>query len=277
MTKKLLMLALILLLQQALVTMPEAVKPYDSCAIDNTSFAPGERLVYKAYYNWKFVWIPAGEAVFDVVENKNDYEVKVVGKTYDSYDYFFKVRDYFYSRIDKKTLYPKNFVRIIEEGDYRKFDSIAFDQVRQKAYSFNGKTRATAKMQEVNYGSCMHDLLSVLYYLRNIDVDQYKKGSYIPTQVLFDNETFPIKVRYDGKDAKKEIKELGTYHTIKVIPDLVVGNVFKDGDKMKIWVSDDANKLPLLIESPLKIGSAKAVLKSYKGLRHKLSSKIAEK
>ena len=43
---------------------------------------------------------------------------------------------------------------------------------------------------------------------------------------------------------------------------------------MKIWVSDDANKLPLLIESPLKIGSAKAVLKSYKGLRHKLSSKL---
>ena len=97
-------------------------------------------------------------------------------------------------------------MRIIEEGDYRKFDSIAFDQVRQKAYSFNGKTRATAKMQEVNYGSCMHDLLSVLYYLRNIDVDQYKKGSYIPTQVLFDNETFPIKVRYDGKDAKRKSK-----------------------------------------------------------------------
>ena len=91
---------------------------HDVCSIENTSFVAGERLVYKAYYNWKFVWIPAGEAVFDVIENKNDYEVRVVGKTYESYDYFFKVRDYFYSKIDKKTLYPKNFVRIIEEGDY---------------------------------------------------------------------------------------------------------------------------------------------------------------
>ncbi len=276
MVKKLWMLALILLFQQAFVTLPQAGIINDSCAIDNTSFAAGERLVYKAYYNWKFVWIPAGEAVFDVIENKNDYEIKVVGKTYESYDYFFKVRDYFYSRIDKKTLYPKSFVRIIEEGDYRKFDSISFDQARQKAYSFNGKTRATAKMQQVNFNACMHDLLSVLYYLRNVNVDQYKKGSYIPTQVFFDNETFPIKVRYEGKEAQKEIKELGTYHTIKVIPDLVVGNVFKDGDKMKIWVSDDANKLPLLIESPLKIGSAKAVLKSYRGIRHKLSAKISE-
>ena len=276
MVKKLWMLALILLLQQAFVTLPQPGIINDSCAIDNTSFAPGERLVYKAYYNWKFVWIPAGEAVFDVIENKNDYEIKVVGKTYESYDYFFKVRDYFYSRIDKKTLYPKSFVRIIEEGDYRKFDSISFDQARQKAYSFNGKTRATAKMQQVNFNACMHDLLSVLYYLRNVNVDQYKKGNYIPTQVFFDNETLPIKVRYEGKEAQKEIKELGTYHTIKVIPDLVVGNVFKDGDKMKIWVSDDANKLPLLIESPLKIGSAKAVLKSYRGIRHKLSAKISE-
>ena len=84
------------------------------------------------------------------LKNKNDYEVKVVGKTYDSLRLLFKVRDYFYSRIDKKHFIPKNFCEDHWRGDHRKFDSIAFDQVRQKAYSFNGKTRATAKMQEVN-------------------------------------------------------------------------------------------------------------------------------
>lgn len=274
MNKKTILFCLILFSSMAFAPHQIPKPGHDVCSIENTSFVAGERLVYKAYYNWKFVWIPAGEAVFDVIENKNDFEIRVVGKTYESYDYFFKVRDYFYSRIDKKTLYPKNFVRIIEEGDYRKFDSISFDQAKRKAYSYNGKTRATAKFQQANFDECMHDLLSVLYYLRNVNVDQYKKGSYIPTQVYFDNEKYPIKVRYEGREQKKEIKELGTYNTVKVIPDLVVGNVFKDGDKMKIWVSDDANKVPLLIESPLKIGSAKAVLKSYNGLRYKLSSKI---
>lgn len=248
--------------------------PSGDCEIANTSFSSGEKLVYKVYYNWQFIWIPAGEAVFNIKENRFDYEVKVTGRTYESYDNFFRVNDYFYSKIDKKTMYPKNFVRIIEEGDYRKFDSIVFDQAIHKAYSINGKTRKTAIRKEVNYDDCMHDLLSVFYYLRNVDVNAFKKGDYIPTKVLLDSGTYPIKVRYDGKEAKKSIKELGTFKTIRVIPDLVVGEVFKDGNKMKIWVSDDENKLPLFIESPLKVGSAKVVLKSHSGLRHPLSSKL---
>ena len=272
MYKRFLLLLFIVFIFSAFVNKSEPV--YDDCTIENTCFTSGEKLVYKAYYNWKFIWIPAGEAEFYVKENKFDYEVKVIGKTYESYDNFFKVRDYFYSKIDKKTMFPKNFVRIIEEGDYRKFDSISFNQESRKAYSYNGKTRHSAVKKEVNFDRCMHDLLSVLYFMRNIKVENYKKGEFIPTKVFFDNETYPIKVKYEGKEGKKNIKELGTFNTIKVIPDLVVGNVFKEGDKMKIWVSDDANKLPLLIESPLKIGSAKAVLKSHSGLRHSLSSKV---
>jgi hypothetical protein len=246
------------------------------CAIENTSFMGGEKMVFTAYYNWQFIWIPAGEAHFNLKENTDSYEVSVYGTTYKSYESFFRVKDYFYSKIDKKTLYPTNFVRHIEEGKYRKFDSIAFDQVKQKAYSFVGKTKATAVKKEIPFETCTHDLLSVLYFLRNINVSQYKKGQYIPTSVLFDEEKFPIKVRYEGKEAKKKVKDLGTFNTVKVIPDLVVGEVFKDGDKMKIWVSDDANKLPLYIESPLKVGSAKAILKSYSKLRNPLTSKVGK-
>jgi hypothetical protein len=250
--------------------------PYskDGCSIENISFSSGEKLVYKAYYNWKFIWIPAGEAAFTVTENKFDYEIKVIGKTYESYDNFFRVRDYFFSKIDKRTMYPKMFVRRIEEGDYRKYDSIIFDQNAQKVVSYNGKYKSTASKKDFTLKDCTHDLLSVLYYMRNINVDAYKKGEYIPTAVFFDEELFPVKVRYDGKEKKKDVKELGKYNTIKVIPDLVVGNVFKEGDKMKIWVTDDSNKLPLLVESPLKIGSAKAILKSHSGLRYDVTSKV---
>ena len=70
-----------------------------------------------------------------------------------------------------------------------------------------------------------------------------------------------------------KIKELGTYDVIKVVPDLIAGNVFREGNLMNIYVSNDQNKLPLLIESPLKVGSAKAVLKSYTGLRYNLVKK----
>lgn len=112
-----------------------------------------------------------------------------------------------------------------------------------------------------------------LVFLRNIDITGYHPGDIIPTKILFDETIYPIKVRYDGVYDNFHVKGLGTFNTIKVIPDLVTGNVFKDGNRMNIWVTNDGNKLPVLIESPLSVGSAKAVLKSYKGLRHHLPRK----
>jgi hypothetical protein len=242
----------------------------NACYIENTAIKSGEKLVYKAYYNWEFVWIPAGEAEFIIQEVGDTYHITVTGKTYKSYDAFFKVRDYFHSVIDKKTMFPRYFVRMVEEGKYRRFDSLAFDQRRLTAISYNGPSRETAKKKHIPLKQCTHDLLSVLYFMRNVNVSNYKPGDLIPTRILFDETIYPIKVKYEGRYDHFEIKDLGRYNTIKIIPDLVTGNVFKDGNRMHVWVTNDGNKLPLLIESPLSVGSAKAILKSYSGLRYKL-------
>jgi hypothetical protein len=237
------------------------------CSKENTSFIGGEELVYKTYYNWKIVWIPAGEVKFTIYDEGDEYILKAVGKSYTSYDNFFRVNDFYSARIDKETLLPKTFVRYIEEGEYRKFDSLYFDQKNGKLFSFNGKTKATAKIKTFDIDPCTLDLLSVMYSLRNTKVDQYKPGEYLDISMFIDEETYPIKVIYENRENKK-IKDLGKYSSIKVKPELVVGNVFKKGDVMNIWVSNDENKIPLLIQSPISIGSVKAVLKSYSGLRH---------
>lgn len=250
--------------------MPETNK---GCTIENTAFHSGEHLVYKAYYNLEFLWIPAGEAVFDIVEKGNYYDVTVTGTSYKTYDAFFKVRDYFHSKIDKRTMYPTEFVRVVEEGDYRRFDSLIFIKELDSAISYSGKTRNTAEKKVVRLDECTHDLLSVLYFLRNINVNNYKVGDHIPTNVLFEDTQYPIRVRLNGKEQNKYIKGLGIFNTVEVVPDLITGTVFKEGNKMHIWVTDDKNKLPLLIESPLSVGSAKAVLKTYKGLRNPLCKK----
>lgn len=266
------------LLLTALVWVSSAFVPSgrmadEQCTIENTAMKGGERLVYKAYYNWEFVWVPAGEAEFLIRENKDTYEVTVTGKTYKGYDAFFRVRDYFHSVIDKKTMYPRTFVRKVEEGNYKRYDSLSFSQDKLLAVSYNGPDRQSARRKIIPINNCTHDLLSVLYFMRNINVSNHKPGDMIPTKILFDETIYPIKVRYAGRHDDFDIKDLGTFNTIKVIPDLVSGNVFKDGNRMNIWVTNDNNKLPLLIESPLSVGSAKAVLKSYTGLRYPFPEK----
>ncbi len=243
------------------------------CTSENNAFGHGESLTYKVYYNLGLLWIPAGEVDFTIKENQANYEIKAVGKTYSSYESVFKVNDYFYSKIDKTTLLPINFVRIVEEGNYRLYDSIYFDQEKTTAFTYQGKTKNTTTKEAFKYDGCMQDLVSTLYKLRTSDMNHFSKGDKINVQMMLDKEIFPISVLVEGKEQKK-IKDLGKFKTVRINPELVVGNVFKKGNKMTIWVSDDMNKVPLLIESPISVGSVKMVLKSHKGLRYPLAAKV---
>ena len=91
----------------------------------------------------------------------------------------------------------------------------------------------------------------------------------MPISFFLDMELYDITMRYVGQE-RKRIRGLGRKNTIHIRPNLIAGHVFKEGDELSAWVSDDGNRVPLLIESPLTLGSAKAVLKSYKGLKYDL-------
>ena len=238
------------------------------CELSNVSFQNAESLTYKVYYNLNLIWIPAAEVEMYLSENGTDYEVKVHANSYAAYDNFFRVRDYFYSRFDKNSMRPKEFVRVIEERSYRKFDSIYFDYTSNKAVFLNGKYRNEAERTSMNINGCMHDLLSAMYCLRNVDKNKYMPGDEIEVDVVLDKEKMPVKVKYAGIEKNKKIKGLGKFNTIRVEPTLMEGEVFGKGGDMKIWVTDDKNKIPLLIETPVRVGSVKAVLKSWKNLRN---------
>lgn len=243
------------------------------CQIENSTFAHGEEFVFKIYYNWNFVWLSAGEVVFKVKEKKDFYHLSAVGSTYRNYEWFFKVRDRYEAYVDKETLLPITSIRDIEEGKYRLYDSITFDRNQQIARSIRGRTKEDAKLTEYPIESCMHDILSIVYFSRNLDFKNMEEGEKFPIKIFVDKETWPLQVVYKGEDKKKKVKGMGKFNTIRFSPEVIAGNVFDENTEMNVWVSDDQNRLPLLIESPVSVGSIKAVLTSYNGLRHDLSSK----
>ncbi len=250
--------------------------PYngDDCYTENNSFQRGEKVVYKVFYNWNFVWLAAGEVTFEVSESENEYRISAIGKTYSSYEWFFKVRDYYFTYLDKETLLPHTFIRDVTEGGYTLYDKIEFDQENLKGTSFRGKTKEESKLHEFEVDQCMHDMLSIVYKMRNIDYSQMDEHSSIPVKIFLDMETYPLEIKTEGKEKKKWVKGQGHFNTIKISPELIAGNVFDEGQRMNIWISDDGNKIPLIIESPVSVGSLKVVLKEYEGLKHPLSSKI---
>ncbi|MGB0985188.1 MAG: DUF3108 domain-containing protein, partial [Saprospiraceae bacterium] len=249
---------------------------FSPCKIKNTTFKTGEKLTFKAYYNWNFVWMSAGEAVAKVSDDKKgNHNIVVKGRTYSSYDWFYRVRDHFETTIDKKTLRPSTCMRYIEEGKFRLYDKVDFDFEKEKAKSFRGKSKEKAGAREYDVDGCMHDLVSMIYFFRNVNFKKLKKGEEMPMQIFMDREAWNVKLRYEGKKIIS-VKGKGKHLAYKISTRVSAGDLFDDNSSVAVYVSADKNQIPLKVKLELSIGSVQVVLKDYKGLKYPYQAKYVK-
>lgn len=220
------------------------------------------------FYNALGLYVNAGTANFTVTterfNNKPVYHIVGSGVTNSKYDWIFKVRDRYETYIDTNNLQPYKFIRNVDEGGYKKYENITFNRTANTALSTQGVYKVP---------NCIQDVVSSMYYARNIDFNKYKAGDKIPFTIFLDNEVYNMYIRYQGKETIKT--RYGKFRAIVFKPLLVKGTLFEGGERMTVYVSDDANKVPLRIESPLLVGSVKVDLMSYQNLRFPLSSLIS--
>jgi hypothetical protein len=93
--------------------------------------------------------------------------------------------------------------------------------------------------------------------------------------MFLDDKVYHLYIRYLGKERIQT--RYGTFNTIKISPLLIEGSIFKGGEKMAIWVSDDANHMPVRIDSPILVGSIKVDLMGFEKLRNPVTSLISKK
>lgn len=242
----------------------------DTCNIRNTAFRADEEVQMKVFYSTLGMYVGAGEAVFtsslERFNGKPVYHFVGTGSTYSFFDNFFKVRDKYESYVDTTTLLPYKFVRNIDEGGYKKYNNVTFNQDANSAISTNGVFKVT---------NCIQDVISMVYYCRNINYDKYKAGDKIMFDMFLDDEVFHMYIKYLGKETVKT--RYGKFNAVKIKPLLIKGTIFEGGEKMTAWLSDDPNHLLLRAESPIAVGSIKVDMMSYKNLRHPLSSLISQR
>jgi hypothetical protein len=235
------------------------------CGIKNTAFKTGETVTMKVFYNAAGMYIGAGEATFTTnierYNGKTAYHCVGDGKSYPFFDNFFKVRDRYESYIDTSTMLPMKFIRNVDEGGYKIYNNVSFNHTAGTAVSTNGVFKTP---------NCIQDVVSAIYYARNINFDKFAIGDKIPFDMFLDDEVYHIYIRYLGKEQVKT--RYGKFRAIKFKPLLIKGTIFEGGEKMTAWVSDDPNHLLLRVESPISVGSIKIDMYGYKNLRYPLSS-----
>lgn len=240
------------------------------------AFKSGEKLTYTLTYNWFFVWTDVGIVDFNISEkeicNKKTYHIKGTGKTFPFYDWFFQVRDVYETWIDTSSLLPVFYHRDVDEDGYLKDITYKFDEENNVAYSKVKKRKKPLKYDTLKIPDKTLDVISIIYYIRNINFSQIEKKEKIPFVILLDNEVTNIYIRYHGKE-KKKVKGIGKFDCLKFTGSLIAGSVFKGGEDLEIWVTDDENRIPVWIESPIIVGKIKVRLTNYENLKYKLSSK----
>jgi hypothetical protein len=242
------------------------------CVKKNTVFQAGERLKYQAYYNWGFIWVYAGDCEFSVqtklFQSKPVYYFQTSGTSLKSYDWIYKVRDTYNSYADINTLQPYFAERNTYEGSYRAHEKYQFFPSRNKiAYEVENSDNPNKK-DSVKYTPCTFDVLSAVYYCRTIDFENYTIDQRIPVKTIIDGNLYSLYLRYKGKETIKH-RDGKSYQCIKFSALLVEGTIFKGGEDMFIWVTDDANRVPVLVEAKILIGSVKGYLTKMEGLRNK--------
>jgi len=241
------------------------------CHIDSKAFAPGEIVTYKAYYNWGFIWINAGEVEFKVTSKKYEghdvYHLYGYGSSYKSYDWFFKIREKYQAYIDPETQLPLWYERDVTEGNYTAFEDYKFDYTNNLIHTYVQKRNKPGVTNTLPLTPCLLDVMSAVYYFRSVDFSKYKVGDKIPIHMILDSEAYNLHVRYLGKEEIKT-RDKKTYKCIKFAIQMVEGTIFKGDEDAIIWVTDDKNKVPVIVEAQILVGSVKAILNETKGLKH---------
>lgn len=234
-----------------------------------SAFKAGEWFKFRMSYSG---WFKAGEATMHVkqknLNGKSVYHVVGLGKTTGVVNAFFKIRDRYETYFDKESGLPYKFIRKIDEGGHTKDIEITFDHSKKKA-KVNNKKRKTTK--NIDTKDKVQDMVSAFYYLRNnYDTDKIKVGDVVKLNMFFDEENYPFKLKFLGKETikvrvnKKKVK----VKTLKFRPYVMAGRVFKEEESLTLWVSADKNKIPLKVKADLAVGSLRADLIGHSGLKH---------
>ncbi len=228
------------------------------------AYGDGEYFKFRVHYGF----VTAGYATLKVKEKtlqgKQVFHVRGFGETVGVSKWFFKVEDDYQSYIDKEKNIPYRFIRKIDEGGYTKDIQIDFNHSSNKATVNDKKHNETTVF---SFPEDTQDMISAFYYLRNqLDTENIKTGDVIEMNMFFDKENYKFRLKFLGREDLDT--NFGRVKTLIFRPYVQSGRVFKEKESLTVWVSDDKNKIPLLVKADLAVGSLKATLTEFKGLKH---------
>ncbi len=248
--------------------------------IPHDSFAPGETIEYRL--NFSFFTVGKAKSIIRKqiykINGRPSYKIDVYGKTSGLVDWLAHVDDHFGAYLDTTSLLPHRTVRNLKEGKYRRNEVVRYDH-KTKMIEVVELDQETRKFKEPEYfyspETNIYDMFSGLMILRSVDFDTVAINDTISVNAFLEDTFYEFKIIFRGREVLKT--KLGKFNTLVLVPIIPGNELFEEGDdSIKVWLSDDKNKIPLATQAEMLIGHAGFEILSFAGLKHPVSSYIHE-
>ena len=254
-----------------------SLSAHAQCGITNTAFKSGESLEYDLYFNWQFIWVKVGSAQMDTkmtkFEGKDAWKSYLITRGNSKLDKYFTMRDTLLSYCNPD-LSPVYFRKGAEEGSRYYVDEIWYSypngncQLKKHRIDADGEQH----WKTSTYRSCIFDMMSIFLRARNFDGSKLKKGQVIPMPISDARHLTNSWLEFRGRE---NFKMNGTKEKFRcLVMSFYEREDGKSHELIRFYITDDQNPITMRLEMYLKYGTAKAYLKSYKGVRSAMTSKL---
>ena len=221
---------------------------------ENFPFHVGEKLTYQIFWG-PFV---AGRATLEVdgieqVDGHDCYHLIAKATTVGLADFLFHVDSKTESWLDTAQLCTRRYRENRTEGKHVR--------ANETQYDYDGKLASTTnlvngKVKTLPLNGPVQDVISSVYYVRTRPLTLNLEESF-PLNVGDTNYTVNV-----HPDLRKSMffRPTGDIQALRIEPKPTLTIVAANKGRLWFWISDDQRRLPLLVASDMKIGSAKLVL-----------------
>lgn len=240
------------------------------------AFSDNERLTYAVSYRAALVPnVEAGEVTIrtdrTTVNGTPAYRINAQAKVSPSFKTFFDLEDTYQSWLSAEDLRPLKYSYRLREGKFRANCDYEYywDRMKVKTYYHNLK-KPEGRERMLDLSSRSYDAIALFFNLRSVDMSNFTVGTRNSLQMVLDNKIRIVTFKFLGKEQRK-VGKVGTFNTLKfscTIASSTEGESFEDGSEFYLWVTDDKNRIPVYLESPIKVGSVRVTLTAYQNLRH---------
>ena len=240
----------------------------------------GEKLYYRAAY--RAMLVPNTEVgevsvvtTSEMLDGREVYRVTGNGRTLPFYRWAFDMNDTYRTWVDKQTLLPQRFESDLKEDDYTFRSCYTYDWKAMKVYTWAQSRKDAPRERVMTLTPGSLDAVSLYFSLRSADLKSFREGEELLLDMILEDSIRQLRYRYIKRETIK-VPKLGEFDTMKFA--CTIGSSeefsFTDGSEFFIWITNDENKIPVMLSSPVRVGEVRLYINRYEGLHYPLTSKV---